>query len=77
MQVIVKAISSFEHGGARRRGSEFTVSEAIANQLVRNQLVEVLGQAPESAEEPAREQEAAAAKKAQGGRGATTRSASK
>lgn len=39
----VLALSSFDHGGPRRRGEEFDVSEAHAAGLKRANLVHILG----------------------------------
>ncbi|VVE68877.1 hypothetical protein PAN31117_03110 [Pandoraea anapnoica] len=39
----VLALSSFDHGGPRRRGEEFEVSDAHATGLKRANLVHILG----------------------------------
>ncbi|QET71435.1 hypothetical protein [Bordetella bronchiseptica] len=45
MKMLVKAISSFEHGGSRRRGDEFEVSDRQAEQLEGRRLVKIIGPA--------------------------------
>lgn len=42
----VIALSSFDHGGNRRRGSRFSVSERAAKELARAGLVRIVEQHP-------------------------------
>lgn len=47
--VKVKALSSFDHGGDRKKNSEFLVSDQTAKQLAQVGLVRILGpQEPEA-----------------------------
>lgn len=41
----VKAVSSFDHGGSRRKGDQFEVSEQVALQLKKKGLVVFAGSA--------------------------------
>lgn len=44
----VKALSSFEHGGSRKRNDQFTVSEVHAKALASAGLVEIVGSQDEA-----------------------------
>ena len=46
---IVEALQSFEHGGARRRYSRFSVSEPVARDLATRGLVRIIDDRPQQA----------------------------
>ena len=45
----VEALQSFEHGGARRRYSRFSVSEPVARELATRGLVRIIDDRPPQA----------------------------
>ena len=57
----VKAIFSFDHGGPRRRGDEFEVSDLIGERLKSKGLVSIVGEDEVVSEVPGEKDDAKAA----------------